>query len=271
MADAREPTLKAQARSAARWHLQAHGGLTAAQLEKIVDYESQIYVAQSFDRLAGDLTKEGGPPGLGPVAMERETAGILANRPNGGLMGSFTMWAAKPGAKLDKGAAFRASVARGAELAQTRTIWIKDVYNFNTLGVGNPQKRNCVGCHNMSMTGMDVAPGFMDLGTTNLPHSEGGDALPVFKITCSPKAPPHPYLGRVIYTHDPGRALATGRCKEVGAITMQQFRGLAARAPYFSNGSAATLRDVIEVYNRRFDMQLTEQEKVDLTNFMKVL
>ena len=29
--------------------------------------------------------------------------------------------------------------------------------------------------------------------------------------------------------------------------------------------------DVIEVYDRRFDMKLTEQEKVDLTNFMSVL
>ena len=75
----------------------------------------------------------------------------------------------------------------------------------------------------------------------------------------------------MIFTHDPGRALVTGRCREIGAITMQQFRGLAARAPYFSNGSAATLRDVIEIYDRRFDMKLTEQEIQDLTNFMSVL
>jgi hypothetical protein len=271
MADSREPTLKTQAGNAALGHLQAHAGLTAAQLKQIVDFESQLYVAQSFDRRAGDLTKPGAPEGLGPAAMQRETPGILANRAEQYLFGSFESWAAKPDAKLQPAAAFRASVARGAALFQTRTIWVRDVYNFNTLGVGNPQKRNCVGCHNMSMTGMDVAPGFMDLGITNLPHSEAGDALPLFKLTCSPKAPPHPYLGRVIYTHDPGRALATGRCREIGAITMQQFRGMAARAPYFSNGSAATLRDVIEIYDRRFEMKLTEQEKVDLTNFMSVL
>ena len=75
----------------------------------------------------------------------------------------------------------------------------------------------------------------------------------------------------MIYTHDPGRALISGRCLEIGSITMQQFRGLAARAPYFSNGSAKTLRDVIEIYDRRFDMKLTEQEKQDMTNFMSVL
>jgi cytochrome c peroxidase len=145
------------------------------------------------------------------------------------------------------------------------------VYNFNTLGVGNPQKRNCVGCHNMAMTGMDVAPGYMDLGTTNWPHAEPSPDLPLFKLTCAPASRPHPYLGRVIYTYDPGRALVTGRCREIGAITMQQFRGLAARAPYFANGSAATLRDVIDVYDRRFDMRLTEQEKQDFVNFLGVL
>jgi hypothetical protein len=271
MADSREPTLKTQAANAALGHLQAHGGLTPAQLQRIVDFESQVYVAQTYDHRAGDLTKAGGPPGLGPAALLRETAGVLANRADQHLFMSFDSWAAPDGARLDGPAAFRASVARGAVLFQTRTIWVRDVYNFNTLGVGNPQKRNCVGCHNMSMTGMDVAPGFMDLGIANLPHSEGGPQLPLFKLTCSPKAQAHPYLGRVIYTHDPGRALATGRCREIGSVTMQQFRGLAARAPYFSNGEAATLRDVIEVYDRRFDMKLTEQEKVDLTNFMSVL
>jgi cytochrome c peroxidase len=186
-------------------------------------------------------------------------------------MMSFAAWSADSASSGDAQTAFRASVARGAALVQTRTIWVKDVYNFNTLGVGNPQKRNCVGCHNMAMTGLDIAPGYMDLGTTNLPHAEPADDLPLFKLTCSPTARPHPYLGRVIHTHDPGRALITGRCREIGAITMQQFRGLAARAPYFSNGSASTLREVIEIYDRRFDMRLTEQEKQDMVNFLGVL
>ena len=65
--------------------------------------------------------------------------------------------------------------------------------------------------------------------------------LPVFKLTCRSDAKPHPFLGRVIYSSDPGRALITGKCADIGAITMGQFRGLAARAPYFSNGSAKDL------------------------------
>ena len=68
-----------------------------------------------------------------------------------------------------------------------------------------------------------------------------------------------------------GRALITGRCADVGSITMQQFRGLAARAPYFANGSAKDLRELVDYYDRRFDMKLTGQEKIDLINFLSVL
>jgi hypothetical protein len=70
------------------------------------------------------------------------------------------------------------------------------------------------------MTGMDLAPGWVNVGTTNLPWANASPEL----------APPHPYLGRVFYTQDPDRALITGKSKDVGSIVMQ-FRGLAARAP----------------------------------------
>ena len=84
--------------------------------------------------------------------------------------------------------------------------------------------------------------------------------------TCNAGAPAHPFLGRVIRTQDPGRALITGKCADVGAITVQQLRGLAARAPYFSNGSAKTLADVVDFYDRRFKADFTPAEKQDLVN-----
>jgi len=75
----------------------------------------------------------------------------------------------------------------------------------------------------------------------------------------------------VVYTQDPGRALISGKCNDIGAIVMQQFRGLAARAPYFSNGSAATLRELVDFYDRRYNIQYTEREKEDLVNFLSTL
>jgi hypothetical protein len=49
------------------------------------------------------------------------------------------------------------------------------------------------------------------------------------------------------------------------------FAGLAARAPYFHNGSAANLNDVVTFYDKRFNVGFTDQEKVDLIAFLSSL
>jgi hypothetical protein len=202
--------------------------------------------------------------------MERNTPGLGDNFATP-VFGYFDQWA-KPKTHDDQ-AEFRASVARGMEIYFTRSFYIRDVTHLNTVGLGNPIRRTCATCHNARMTGMDTAPGWMDLGTGNLPWSNNLPStanLPTFKVTChSDKI--HPYLGRVIYTHDPGRALISGRCVDIGAITMQQFRGLSARAPYFSNGSAKDLAALIDYYDKRFEAHYTDQEKHDLVNFLSVL
>ena len=54
-------------------------------------------------------------------------------------------------------------------------------------------------------------------------------------------------------------------------LDLWAIAGLAARAPYFSNGSAATLGEVVDFYDRRFEMRLTDEEKEDLINFLGAL
>jgi cytochrome c peroxidase len=49
------------------------------------------------------------------------------------------------------------------------------------------------------------------------------------------------------------------------------LRGLAARAPYFQNGTAASLTDVVNFYDRRFVIGFTDQEKADLVAFLETL
>ena len=49
------------------------------------------------------------------------------------------------------------------------------------------------------------------------------------------------------------------------------LRGVAARAPYFHNGMAATLDDVIDFYNKRLNLALSAQEKADLGAFLRAL
>jgi cytochrome c peroxidase len=76
---------------------------------------------------------------------------------------------------------------------------------------------------------------------------------------------------QIVQTTDPGRALITGKWNDIGRLKGPVLRGLAGRAPYFHNGSAATLRDAVEFYDQRFGMGLSEQEKQDLTAFLGVL
>lgn len=49
------------------------------------------------------------------------------------------------------------------------------------------------------------------------------------------------------------------------------LRGLASRAPYFHNGSALTLSDVVNFYDKRFSIGFTTQEKADLVAFLSSL
>ena len=72
-------------------------------------------------------------------------------------------------------------------------------------------------------------------------------------------------------TTDPGRALITGLWKDVGRLKGPILRGLASRAPYFHNGSAQTLEDVVNFYNTRFGIGLSQQEKQDLIAFLNSL
>ena len=65
LSDARHPTLETQAVEAAVTHLQFDGKLDDERLRRIVDFERQVYVAQSRHAAAGNLMEPDGPPGLG--------------------------------------------------------------------------------------------------------------------------------------------------------------------------------------------------------------
>jgi cytochrome c peroxidase len=77
--------------------------------------------------------------------------------------------------------------------------------------------------------------------------------------------------GETAQTTDPGRALITGKWADIGKFKGPILRGLAARAPYFHNGSAASLGAVVDFYNNRFVMGLSQQEHDDLVAFLGAL
>ena len=235
MADGREASLRGQATTAIRVHEQAAKPVASAVLDLIVGFESQVYAAQVSDVRGGMLTEKDTPALLGPERLANGKAGTLA------AAFSFDSWRTPPEALPELQRDFRASSARGSELFQRR---FSKAYS-------------CASCHARG------GERWMKIGTTETTEPEASPDLPLFRIHCD--------TGSTVYTQDPGRALITGRCADVGAIVVQQLRGLASRAPYFANGGARSLRDVVEFYDRQYEIHYTEQQKQDLVNFLKVL
>jgi len=75
----------------------------------------------------------------------------------------------------------------------------------------------------------------------------------------------------VFYTTDPGKGLISGLCSDMNRVKGPILRGLAARAPYFHNGAAQNLTELVNFYNQRFRMNLTAEQKEDLVAFLNSL
>jgi hypothetical protein len=271
LADVRALTLDAQALDALRSHMQLQGDPSPEQMQQLIEFESRLYSAQSSHASAGSLSEAGAQGG--PEFLSQAPAGALQSTANP-IWNEFFPWKMLPA--TDAAFEARQSIARGAALFSGKTFLVSDSAGLTDTGFGNPVRNSCAFCHNMQHAGLDVAPGQVDLGTTNLPFarlpvSRTNAELPLFRLTCHRDAAEHPHLGRVIYTSDPGYALTTGRCIDIGKITAQSMRGLAGRAPYFANGAARTLREVVDYYDRRYTIELTEPEKQDLTHLLEVL
>ena len=76
---------------------------------------------------------------------------------------------------------------------------------------------------------------------------------------------------RTFFVTDPGRALISGKCADIGKVKGPILRGLASRAPYFHNGTGTTLLDVVKFYEQRFGIAFTNQDEQDLVNFLNAL
>jgi cytochrome c peroxidase len=146
-----------------------------------------------------------------------------------------------------------------------------------------PVQGTCSTCHNEIHGGNSSQPDAQfATGIGGVAAGFGGPppatTLPIFKLTCSRAHPPAfaslpggranpPY----VLTNDPGKALITGKCADIGRFTAPSLHGLAARAPYFSDGSASDLVHVVMFYDRRFKLGLTKDEYADLINFLDSL
>lgn len=275
--------LNDQAAGATLGHAQAAQRPTDAQLAEIVNFELQLSTAQSFDEAAGELHARGATGG--PAALATQPFFVGINDPLGGTppgvdfnpvaFNLFDKWnnLNNEGDDQSRNAA-RAAVARGEALFNALPITISGVTGLNDIpGVPASFSGTCTTCHNTPNVGNHSVPLAINIGVTDYPALPSLDisGLPVYTFHCSAGAITPINKSSSIQTTDPGRALSTGKCVDIGKTKGPILRGLAARAPYFHNGSAATLLDVVNFYDQRFSLGLTAQQKSDLVAFLRSL
>ena len=228
--------------------LQALGNITGAQelpppqlpsdttLESIVNYELGLAFAQQFSFTAGLLTAcgaKGGPENLS------------AQLPVKGPFNLFDAWKdLKPGSCGSRAAdRKRAQIARGQEV-------------FNSSG--------CNGCHNAANNGSNVDGRLFDIHASQVQHRALG--MPLY--TMQNKA-----TGQTHETTDPGRALRSGKWADMDRFKVPSLRGVVARAPYFHNGIAANLDEVVRHYETELNFKFDEQpgDREALIAFLEAL
>jgi hypothetical protein len=255
-----------QALDAVSGHAQGNIPLSDAQQQAIANFEMGLTTAQSLDFSAGSLTAQGGHGGSAYLAAQPYYIGVndpLGQNPTNAPFTSkiFDLYDAWAGFSQHDP---RAAVARGQAVFNTKPIAITGVAGLNDATAQPVINGFCGTCHDTPNVGNHSVAAPLNIGVADITNSLGVSYLPV--ITLQNIA-----TGETVQTTDPGRALVTGQWVDIGKFKGPILRSLAARAPYFHNGSAQSLGDVVDFYNQRFGIGFTAQEKSDLIAFLKAL
>jgi cytochrome c peroxidase len=281
--------LAQQSNNATQGHAQRPTPIDQATREQIVAYEMGLFTAQVFDQGAGELHAagaDGGPERLSlrpfifgvndPLGCDANAANCnpSAAHFNPIVFTEYDAWTKLSGNGRNRA---RAAVARGQALFNTRALTIDNVAGINDDFFANqPIVGTCTVCHDTPNAGDHSVPAPLNIGIADPAGADGvhtafglpvGD-MPVYTLRNTATGE---HKGEIKIVTDPGRALITGKWKDVGRFKGPILRGLAGRGPYFHNGSAATLLDVVTFYDKRFNIGLTEQEKADLVAFLRAL
>lgn len=254
--------------------------LTAAQRESIVAFELTLHTAQVSDHQAANLRTLGATGGPEPLFTQEFYIGINDNfgdsrtgepfTPN-----VFTLYGAWKNRSGSNGTETRRrSIARGEQLFNTMPINIAGVSGINDeAAFGKPANLvgTCTSCHDTPNSGNHSVVAPLDIGLSDGARRTAD--MPLYTLRCSDVGIRNNACvsNQTVQTTDPGRALVSGQWKHIGRFKGPVLRGLAARAPYFHNGSASTLADAVEFYNSRFDIRMSVQDKLDIVAFLASL
>ena len=259
--------LARQANDATLGHAQGAVALTAAQQTSIVNFELALFTAQSTDSVAGSLSAA--PAKAGPTFLSQQPFFIGINDPLGGnpqgtafTSKAFSLFDGWAGVSGSAAADRRASIARGQDIFNNHPIRIAGVAGLNdALGVPT-LNGTCTTCHDSPNIGNHSVPLPLDIGLTT-PAMRMGD-MPLYTLR-------NKTTGATVRTTDPGRAMITGKWADMSKFKGPILHGLAGRAPYFHNGLANTLTDVVKFYDTQFHIGLDATQFVDLANFLATL
>ena len=266
--------LSDQSNAATLGHAQGAIALTDAQRQAIVAFESTLFTAQVFDVDAGELSASqafGGPDYLSaqdfyfgvndPIAGDYRTGAAF----NPAVFHTYDAWYRSPAKgkpNANSRVAARDAVVRGQAIFNTRLVNITDVNGLNDDLNVKLIPGTCTTCHDTPNAGDHSVPAPLNIGLADATRRTPD--MPLYTLR-------NLQTGQTTQTTDPGRALLTGKWKDIGRFKGPVLRGLATRAPYFHNGSAADLAAVVDFYNTRFTLALSDQEKSDLIAFLQTL
>lgn len=264
--------LSTQANHATLGHAEALQELTDEERDAIVEFELGLFTAQIHDNNAGNLAA--GKAGGGPRKLNKQdyhfgindtlVGDYQTHEPfNPNVMSLYDSWNRfNPNESSSSTKNARAAIARGQALFNTKPIQIAGVKGINDDLNVSVLPGTCTTCHNTPNSGNHSTPMPLDIGIAD--ESRRTPDMPLYTLK-------NKTTNEIIKTIDPGRALITGKWKDIGRFKGPILRSVASRPPYFHDGSAADLPAVVEFYNNRFSIGLTEDEKADLVAFLAAL
>jgi cytochrome c peroxidase len=226
-----------QADGATRGHAAAPLSPPADVLAAIVDFESNLFSAQVFLFDGGRLDRGGALGG----------AAALLTQPIVGGGGSATRWTLFDAWASAAAGSRRAAIARGQAL-------------FNT--ARDTAGGTCAGCHDVVNVGTRLDGRFFNVRVSAPARRSADQPLYTFRNLAT---------GELRATTDPGRALITGKWSDMDRFKVPALRSLASRAPYFHDGSARTLEDVVRHYEANLGFVFSDAQRADLTAFLSAL
>lgn len=228
------PDLTAQARGNIINGQQAAEPPSDAVLAQIVAYEKSLSFAQDYVWGVGRLDACGAKGGVDNLRKQPFVSGRFD---------LFDAWGSGPCSKSKA----HKKIYRGQELFNTKQ---------------NARGGTCNGCHDAANHGANVAGRLFDIGASRGEFRTPD--LPVYTVE-------NIATGERRDTMDPGRAFRTGKWEDMDRFKVPSLRGVVARAPYFHNGIARTLHDVVRFYEQSLGFDFTPEEEDDLVAFLSAL